>query len=105
MAKFKQWCFTLNNPRIDELYCIFDWLRDDQANPFSKLIVGFECIDAAYGLSEAGTFHLQACFEMKNPVSFTQVKRMLYRAHIEVVNDWENAYDYCKKEGSYFELK
>ena len=74
MSKNRNWCFTLNNPTLDETNKIRHLCEDDESIKY--VIVGHE-----FGLE--GTPHLQGYIEFKNPRTFNSVKDTLIRCHIE----------------------
>jgi len=86
----KHWVFTINNPGGDyvDLQGVDDWCY---------MIIGNE-------VGEEGTPHLQGyvCFNKK--YRFNAVKRMMPRAHLEVMRGTpDQAASYCEKDGDYFE--
>lgn len=88
--KSRGWCFTINNPTSSDL---------DNVNEIDVpyIIVGCE-------VGEEGTEHLQGYLHYKEPVRFTQVKKALPRAHIEVAKGTSNeAIYYCMKDGAWVE--
>lgn len=88
----RKWCLTLNNYSIKEYenykkvfytitQCIF--------------ILGKE-------ISKSGTPHLQIYFETKNALSFSKVKKMFERAHIEkALGSLKQNFIYCTKESNF----
>lgn len=94
MAKFRGYCFTLNNYTEDEENIIYSlpWEYSD-----SYGVVGKE-------IGESGTPHLQGYIRFKNATSFNTVKALLPRAHWESQQGTvDQAANYCKKEDDYFE--
>lgn len=116
--KFTEWVITLNNPTYYEIIKCFDIVTresivtSNQSALYSDFIFGFENQFSDYSdgyddetLRNVSTMHLQICFRLKQAVTFKKLKYDWPRAHIEVVNThFDNAYQYCKKEGTYFEL-
>lgn len=86
----KRWCFTLNNPQIDEII-------PEELCEYG--IIGNEIAP------ETQTKHLQGFVSFKVPKRLNQVKAILPRAH------WEKAkgsvqqnFDYCSKDGNFKEF-
>lgn len=85
----RRWCFTLNNPTVEELINV---------ELCDYLVYGTE-------VGENGTTHHQgyACF--KKPYRLSGVKKILSRAHWEVARGSPTeASVYCKKDGVYVEF-
>lgn len=87
MERARRYCFTINN-----------WNNDDLEN------IKEICTDAQYILgNEKGkkkeTPHLQGYIEFKNAKTFSAIKKLIPRAHIEKAkgNKQQNI-DYCSKE-------
>lgn len=90
MARSRCWCFTLNNP-------------DAEAE---ATIQGIVCRYLVYGreVGEEGTPHLQGYIEYGRAVRLGGCRRDIPRAHFEVRRGTaEEAADYCKKDGDFFE--
>lgn len=88
MGKNKQnrsWVFTLNNYLPADEKSILEW----QVN---KLTVGRE-------VGESGTKHLQGAVSFKLKKSLSQLKKLLPKAHWEVLKGGKKAYEYCRKDG------
>jgi len=91
----RRWCFTLNNPSLEEsaefaLVCDSD-------------VVRYAC----YGdeLGEEGTPHIQGFVIFNKPVRLSGVKKLLLRAHWEkTMGTSEQAATYCKKDGKFVEF-
>ena len=87
----KDWCFTLNNPRPEELAHIWG----DEG--IAYLVVGWETGDA-------GTPHFQGYLELWDKCRLSGVKDILTRAHWEARRGSpQQAADYCKKDGRWRE--
>jgi len=85
----KHWCFTLNNPVEGEFI---------DAELVEYLVVGDE-------VGESGTNHKQGYVCFKKKMLLTGVKKLLARAHWEVMRSTpKKASDYCKKDGKFFEV-
>lgn len=83
------WVFTLNNPTPNELGCLGDLT--------SYLVYGEE-------VGQEGTLHYQgyACFLARKRL--TGVKKLLIRAHWEIMRGTPlQASEYCKKDGKFTE--
>ncbi len=86
--KYRNYCFTLNNWSEKEIGTI-------------KLIKRCEWF---YGIEvgESGTKHLQGFLMYKSARSFMSIKKLLPRAHIEIMRGTkQDNIDYCMKEGKY----
>lgn len=90
MSKFRSWCFTVNNFAPAE----YEKLQDVDCK---YIIIGME-------KGKEGTPHLQGYVQFKNQKRLSEVKNICERAH------WEQAkgspqqnYDYCSKEGHFWE--
>ena len=86
------WCFTINNPIQEDIDCIN--------------ILSLKAQYVIYGeeLGESLTPHYQGFCWFKNARTFTTVKNLLPRAHIEKQQgNNEQAIEYCKKEGKWKE--
>lgn len=89
-ARSRDYCFTLNNYTESEYQSVI-------------------CIDAKYIVvgkekGESGTEHLQGYVYWENARSFNAVKKLIPRAHLEKTKGTpQQASDYCKKEGNYYE--
>lgn len=89
-CKSKNWCFTLNNPAPD--YHDLDLLKG-----YDYCIIGEE-------VGEDGTPHYQGFVQMPTRKELTAMKRLLPRAHLEPMEATsEEARDYCKKDGIFYE--
>lgn len=92
MSRSRGWCFTINN-----------WTSIDQdqlaaiSGSYQYLVVGKES-------GADGTPHLQGYLQYPQPKSLAQMKKILTRAHLEPTKGRpDQAADYCKKDGDYFE--
>jgi len=86
----KHWCFTVNNPCDDDNKILLDDVE--------YIVVGNE-------EGENKTKHWQGYVCFKTQKYFSTVKKMIPRAHLEVMRakDPLQAADYCKKDGDYNE--
>lgn len=86
------YCFTINNPN--------GWDDADIENlkkQSSYGVVGKE-------IGEEGTSHYQGYVRFQNPKTFSQIKKIISRAHIEKQKGTCcQAADYCKKDGHFEE--
>jgi len=90
MARSMNWCFTLNNYDDSEVEAV-------KALKCRYLVFGFEV-----GKNE--TPHLQGLICFKSQVSFKSIKKKIPRAHVEPKRGtFEEASNYCKKDGNFFE--
>lgn len=93
MSKSRDWCFTINNPDLNDELELLN-LQDNS----NYLIYGRE-------LGENGTPHYQGFVRFKHPVTMQRVKNLLSRAHLETRKGTpQQAADYCKKDGDYREF-
>jgi len=89
-TRSKYWCFTLNNPlpNYADLKRLIRW---------SYMCVGKE-------VGDNGTPHLQGFIAMESRVRFTTMKKLVPKAHIEVMyGTTKQAIEYCKKDGDWEE--
>lgn len=87
----RDWCFTLNN-----------WTQEEYEN-ILKISSVYLIVGKEVGAEEE-TPHLQGYIYFANAVSFDSIRKKIPRSHIEKANGRpEQASDYCKKEGDWFE--
>lgn len=88
-SKKRKFCFTLNNWKEEDIKIIVEqWNKD-------KYIIGKE-------IGASGTPHLQGYIEFKSPRSFTSIKKVIPRAHIEGARGTtKDNYIYCSKDGDF----
>jgi len=87
--RLRNFCFTINNPSVDDE----DGLMKLE---YEYLIIGKE--------GKGKTLHLQGYCELKKQTSFTKIKKLIPRAHIEArKGTQEQAINYCKKELDFIE--
>lgn len=90
MAKASRWCFTINNYTEEE----HELLKALECN---YLVIGKE-------VGENGTPHLQGFVTFKGQKRLSAMKEINRRAHWEPAKGTsEQAANYCKKDGDYFE--
>lgn len=90
MSRYRCWCFTLNNYTEDEvthLLNIFDTLCKDYA--------------AQEEISQTGTPHIQGYLYFNNNRTFTAVRALLPRAHVERARKAIAAKKYCIKNATH----
>ena len=95
----RSYLFTVNNPTEAELK-LAKRCYDTAFSGSFRCVVQLEC-------GENKTLHLQGVISFKNARSFTSVKQVLPRAHIERVHNLAKAIQYCQKvetrvEGPWF---
>lgn len=92
-AKFRKYCFTINN-----------WTVTDLENA-RLLLKGSEYGIIGKEVGESGTPHLQGYARFKNPRTFNALRKAFLRAHIEPSkgNDEQN-YAYCSKDKDFEEF-
>lgn len=85
------WCFTLNNPQEED--------------SIEELKVAAQYLICAKEVGEEGTPHIQGYTFFKSKKSLAQLKKFLPRAHFEAQKgSFEQAIDYCKKDGDFVEF-
>ena len=89
MSKARNYCFTFNNYTVEEH-------TDIMVIECKYLVIGKE-------IGESGTPHLQGFIAFNNQRSFNGMKKLIPRAHIEVAKTIDEAIEYCKKDGEFFE--
>lgn len=90
MSKARGYCFTLNN-----------WEQAEY-----EAIANIPCVYQILGKEkgESGTPHLQGFIYFQNPRSFNAIKKLMPKAHIEVMKGTPSqAADYCKKDKDFCE--
>lgn len=93
LNRSRNWCWTLNNyePNPEE------WLPPMFGN-FKYLIFGKE-------VGEEGTPHLQGYVDWINPRALGGLKKIDNRIHWEIRRGtWDEAVDYCKEDGDWYEF-
>ena len=91
-AKSRNWCFTVNNPEY-EREVLFEKLGN-----FKYAIIGKEVGEVE------GTPHYQCYVDFTNPRVLGGLKKIDQRIHWEPRRGtWEQAVNYCKKEGDWVE--
>lgn len=95
MSRSRNYVFTVNNyTDEDEHQC---WALPYEAKDCKYICVGKE-------IGESGTHHLQGYIYFNQPKSLNQLKDFFPTAHFEVRRGThQQASDYCKKDGDYFE--
>jgi len=98
--KHKGWSITINNPTDEDIENYKAWCigNDKTVHACGQIEIGKE-----------GTRHWQACFIVKNPVSFNPIKKRWPKAHIEPAKSYKDLAVYCKKkdtavEGTQWEM-
>lgn len=87
----KHWCFTINNP-ADDCHDM------DLCVGYTYCVIGAE-------ISDSGTPHYQGFIQMPNRVRQSAMKKLLPRAHLEVMRGTSTqAMEYCKKDGVFQEF-
>lgn len=84
----KHWCFTINNSTLEDAFDVS--LAD-------YVILGHE-------VGKEGTHHLQGYCAMKKRFRLSGMKKLMPRAHLEIMQGTsQQASDYCKKDGKFHE--
>ena len=102
-VRSKRWCFTLNNPSLEEKESIQKILGDlRECSEVS--IKGVDITYLIYGEEQVTTLHYQGYLELKSKTSMSTLKRFLKRAHWEKAKGTsKQASEYCKKDGQFEE--
>lgn len=93
----KDFCFTLNNYTTDDIYKLRELENSDAV---CYIICGLES-------GESGTPHVQGFVQLERKKTLAGVKSLLgsNRYHVEIRRGTpEQASEYCKKDGDYFEF-
>lgn len=86
--KTRHWCFTINNPTNGDV---------PNLDEITYMIIGRET-------SKDGTPHLQGYVVFTTRLRFSQAKKIMPRAHLEMkMGTSKQAADYCKKDGDFAE--
>lgn len=94
MSRHRSWCFTVNNYTEEEWTRLCTFVEEDKCR---YMCVGKE-------VAESGTPHLQGYLSFANAKSLKSVKKLLPTAHLEITRGQpDEAADYCKKDGDFFE--
>lgn len=87
-ARLRRFVFTLNNYTSEEL----EELKERLEGVSAWAVIGKE-------VGESGTSHLQGASVLHKQTAFSTVKRLMPRAHIEVMRGTpEDSLVYCSKE-------
>jgi len=85
-ARYRNWCFTLNNPTEEEEFSLKVFLEKA-----AKYVYQLE-------EGENKTPHLQGYFELKNNSTFSAVKNKIgERFHLEICRNKDASIKYCQK--------
>ncbi len=87
-CRSRQWTATLNNHTDTECLAILTYLQKSKSTKF--------VIQEEVG-EEEKTPHLQMTFKFANARKFSQLKKVMPRAHLEVCKSWEKSVAYCRK--------
>lgn len=88
------WVFTWNNAGDDDDDYCQELINNDS--------IRYICYGREVG--DSGTPHLQGYLYFNHPRTFTGVKKLLKHCHIEIQKGTcDEAIQYCKKDGDYFE--
>lgn len=94
-SQSRRWCFTLNNPTLEE--------SSELALVCDSDVVTYACYEDEVG--EEGTTHIQGYVVFAKAVRLGGVKKVVPRAHWEVARGTsEEASKYCQKEGRFVEF-
>ncbi len=85
----RSWCYTLNN-----------W-TEEEYEAIKAIACTYHVVGKEVGLNE--TPHLQGCVTLQTPVRFNAFRRLVPRAHVEIVRNVQASRTYAKKEGNFWE--
>lgn len=93
----RTWCFTINHYSAE---------TEDDLDTVIEKLVGLGSVHMVIGkeTGDSGTPHLQGFVRFKNQKTFSSMKKLLPRAHIESCFSEVGSIQYCKKGGDFFEL-
>lgn len=92
-GRSRGWCWTINNPTFDDLLSV-----EELKNHVNYYVYGNE------RGTDRETPHWQGFLYCDTKLSFSRVKQLLPRAHVEPQRGSTNqAIEYCKKEGDWTE--
>lgn len=104
-VRSKRWCFTLNNPTIEEKEFVNSLLGSPPTQDMSSLNLTYLIIGKES--SQTGTPHYQGYLETSSRIGLRSLKSsmiLLTRAHLEPARGTsKQALEYCKKEGDWAE--
>lgn len=83
-ARFRKWCFTINNPSPSELHISNYTFAKKYAFQLEK--------------GENDTKHIQGVLELTHAKTLTALKKLMPRAHLESCKSIANSIAYCTKE-------
>lgn len=93
-TKSRRWCFTINNPQVDETY-------NDQFWMLHPDIIKYLIVQEEKGHNE-GTVHWQGFVILTRQQRLSYMKKLNRRAHWEVTRGTsEEAAAYCRKEDTF----
>lgn len=91
----RAWCFTINNWQTES--CQADYYKQLVGDIAKYAVLGFE-------VGSSGTPHIQGYIYFENARAFSAMKKLFPRAHLEPAKGTpQEASDYCKKDGDYWE--
>lgn len=90
-TKARAWVFTFNNYDVLDIDLTKQLLIDSQ----TQFVFGEE-------IGKEGTPHLQGYFRFENQRTFSSVKNMLPKCHIEPCKNWIASKNYCSKDGKIY---
>lgn len=88
MQRFRNWCYTLNNPTEEELFYLDNLVENEE-----------DVIYHVYQIEEAATLHAQGYVELATPFNLSKMKILVgERVHLESKKGTRvQARDYCMK--------
>jgi len=98
--RYRNWCFTLNNPTEDEMKRMIPLPSQPEPEPFHRDVryLKFQLEKGANG-----TPHFQGVLHMNGQKRLSSMKTLLPRAHLEPCRNLKASIAYCEKEDTRLE--
>jgi len=97
------WCLTINNPKYDDSFYVKLRSYDPGSGLLHSKNVVYYAVQGKEGVGK--TLHYQIFIYFVEPLSFTEVKLLFPRAHVEsALHSPLRAVTYCKKENEWREI-
>lgn len=98
VTKFRNWCFTINNPTDEDRESLIPMKSFNHDPPVPTLPSGVKYIKFQLERGKEGTPHFQGVVVFKSQVVLKSVKKLMPRAHLEPCRDLRSSLIYCEKE-------